>query len=408
MYCPECGKSNPEGLSNCQYCHSELKDNTSIAKTKNANLEKYASKIKKVNSTEAKIFLKRNKKSVVFFALILFIVVTFFVTGNVLSNPQRIVKKYFDSYSTKDFDTMYSLIDVNESEFINSETFSKLMEETSVIGSANVTNYKISTNLNSGSIIKNYDVMYVLDNGSSSSVEVNLVKTNKRILFFFSTYKVMLPEGMIHYNYKIEVPSGFNVELDDKPLQNAEENGEVSTFVIDTMFNGNHSIKISSPITKDYTESFYIDNYSDSKEISDFEMKEEAMDSINAEAKKTTEAIFNGAFEGKSFSELSIKIGEESNVESKYEEISSWFKARKESDYARLTGIILTDFDCDFSYNQNSSCSGRVFFYMTQKNAYKEGDEGEEKIYDDENSQEVFLTYQYSTDGTWILNNFDY
>lgn len=408
MYCPECGKSNPEGLSNCQYCHSELKDNMNIARMKNVHLEKYVSKIKKVDSTGIKEFLKRNKKAIVFCTLILLAVAAFIVTGNVLSSPQRIVKKYFNSYSSKDFEKMYSFIDVNETEFINSEAFSKLMKETSTIGTANVTNYKISTSLNSNSIVKNYEVMYVLDNGSSSSIEVKLVKTNKKIMFFFSTYKVMIPEGIIRYNYKIEVPSGFNVEIDDKALQNAELNGEMSTFTIDAIFNGNHSMKISSPITKDFTESLYIDNYSDDKKFSNFEMTEEAIDSINAEAKKTMESMFNGAFEGKSFSELNIKVCEESNAESKYEELSAWFKARKEDDYARLTGIILDDFYCEFNYNQNSGCSGRVFFYMTQKNAYKEGDEGEEKIYDDKNSQEVSLTYQYSTDGTWILNSFDY
>ena len=75
----------------------------------------------------------------------------FLAIGIRSSSPDRIAKKYFSYYVTNNYEEMYKMIDVKESEFINLENFKIKCEGEKIYGS--IKDYKISKPVKQGDTI---------------------------------------------------------------------------------------------------------------------------------------------------------------------------------------------------------------------------------------------------------------
>lgn len=336
MFCPECGKSNPDGLKNCQHCNAELIDN-SPHPIPGVDVTKYVGKIKSVNYRSFFQLLNKKKKIIIPIGVVLIVVIAFFCVAGALSSPERLVKSYLECYIDQDYQKMYSYISVSENDFINQETFEKYMSEASGLDASRITNYNVSplsmgmnsedesTN-RSSQLLKSYVVSYVIDGSNyEQSFVVNLVKQSGKNWLFFDKYKIALRDAT-RKDYTIFAPSDLSVEVDGITIKGTplKDSPNESYYTIDSIFGGNHTIKISGAMINEINDEVYIasDNsdssYSDYSDYYgsnsydvkyfDFEINDTECQNLIENAQTLPNTIYGGAISGKTADQLGIAI----------------------------------------------------------------------------------------------------
>lgn len=326
MFCPECGKSNPDGLKNCQYCNAELIDN-SPPSIPGVDVTKYVGKIKSVNYRSFFQSLNKKKKIIIPIGIILILIIVFFVVASTLSSPERLVKSYFECYIDQDYQKMYSYLSVSENDFINQETFEKYMSENSGLDASEITDYDVSSlDLGIYGNDRLYEVSYVIDGSNyEESFIVNLVKQSGKQWLFFDKYKVDFQDAM-HKDYTIYAPSNLTVEVDGIAVKGTpvQDSPNESYYTIDSIFGGNHIIKISGAMINEINDEVYIasdnsdssyNDYSDyygsnsyDVEYFNFEINDTEYQNLIKSAQTLPNTIYGGAISGKTADQLGIAI----------------------------------------------------------------------------------------------------
>ena len=197
MYCPECGKSNPEGAKNCQYCNAELIETTGSSSKLPGNIEKYAQKAKDIDISNIKSTVKdvgarakKKLKIIIPVSILAVVLVAAIAIIGYISSPKRVVNSYVKNLIAGDFDSLYNDIALPESDFITKEQFKKVMEERgSYIGGLSVaSNFTVeevdSTGTQADKYFKNYNVAFLsnLTGTVINSFEVTAAKQDKNFL----------------------------------------------------------------------------------------------------------------------------------------------------------------------------------------------------------------------------------
>lgn len=200
----------------------------------------------------------------------------FFAVGSRAGSAERFAEEYFSNYVTNNYEEMYSMIDCVESEFINYDNFKIKCEGEKIYGSIN--GYKLSSPVVEGDTVTYVVTYYVGANKTANTYTITLHKQKKKTHLFFNTWKVSVNRFLIN-DYEIKVPVGTAVNMDGidiaKYKVGTTEDGTLDTYVIDTIFTGDHTVSVNLDATGEITKTQYVTSDKDSLTITtnDFAIK---------------------------------------------------------------------------------------------------------------------------------------
>lgn len=194
--------------------------------------------------------------------------------GEKAGDPLTFAKKYFDSYATQNWKTMYDMIDVKESAFVNYKSFEQKMVSEKVYGGYSDYEFGETKEIDGKTHIV---VTYVrASNQEQGELDIVLEKQSKKTFLFFSTWKVNIDDWIIDES-KVTVPSGITIEFDSNDISgyDKQENENTETYSLGRVFVGEHNYTIKSAYIDSTTTAVDI-----SKDSPDYEIKPEDLSKI--------------------------------------------------------------------------------------------------------------------------------
>lgn len=292
MFCQECGFNNVDSKEGvfCESCGAKLETTTKkqsvSAFEESGNSEiglNLLRKVKEVDISKVKQLNKKAKALIVGVVALAVAVVALMLIGSNLSNPERIVKAYFESYASANYEKAYSFLSLPESKFLNKESYSKSMMQENVsamdIASFEIINPNKGPNVDNASQISMiYQINYILRGESTKRrFTVNLVQQDKRRFLFYKDYKVGL-DNLVVRDFEIYAPDDINLLFDGVLLPSRENmtdsNDGLKAYVVDAAFKGKHSITATSELFKDISQEVSFDGR-DSIVLNTFEVKDD-------------------------------------------------------------------------------------------------------------------------------------
>lgn len=275
MYCPNCGKLNPQGDKFCMYCGAELIDNQNVAPQPAAPTVQDAWRGVKRTGGQGLALIKRYPQISIPVAVLVVILLVYAFLNGLVYTPKNAVARYFDALKQGNVQSIYDCMDLPESQFISYDSFTRMWEQMGV-SSLQVSSYEITEAGNrfsassvdpmmllfgqvdpddytdssdpqeQTSLVKTYLVNYhTPGNDEIQSLQVRLI--GEPIMGgLFQNYKVL--SDYIVQDYLVTVPAGSTVTVDDIALTDgsASQNGDV--YTIPAIFQGEHTITVESAL----------------------------------------------------------------------------------------------------------------------------------------------------------------
>lgn len=469
MYCPECGTKNPEENSFCSSCNAALIDNSpqstvqtdnpiqggytpphtptgyaqplsaqpankateppitidfnaAAEKLKNIDVKKTASdigeKVKKVN--------KKTKIVLASITGVLAAIIAFGCIGSSIYNPEKVAKKYFESYIEGDYYEMFDCMMVEDSEFMTEENFYNYMVEQYGYNDSEIIDYDIYESSGYGEyddysassdtpFNKTYVISYMLKGESySNTFTVNLALADSGKLLFFDEYMVVADQYLVK-NYTIYTVKDARVSIDGVDLEKSETDisdyedyySNFDAYVIDSIFGSEHSLTIESDCFDTYTSEIYISSgYSDVYE--DLTLSSATEDVLVQKCKDVFTAFSSAAQSGNSFPSDVAKFTDDysylSNIQESYDELCNEFATSSSSGYISVTpgDFYYSDFEYDdgiFTIRSEFS-----FDYTYRSYGWWSSD-----FTDSQSSDYGYVTLSLENiDGEWVVISFYY
>jgi len=324
MFCQECGHKNEDSSAGmfCESCGAKLEVTTKQQPSLSVfddsaynQLGKIAvQRLRNVDLSKAKTMSKKTKKLIIIVAALVAAAVALVIAGSELTNPQRIVKAYFESYVAGNYEKAYSYLSLPKSQFLTKQAFSEHMRQEN-FSNMDIASYEI-VNPNKGrsgndasQISKEYQVNYILRGESSQKrFTVSLVRQDKKQLLFYNSYKVGL-DDLIVREYIIYAPDGINLTFDGVALTQRDNTTDsyenLKVYVVDAAFRGNHTLTATSDLFEDVTAEISLSRSSSYEVLNNFEVKE----SIRAKLATNTYNVFAAMVQS------AVKKGEMMSIE---------------------------------------------------------------------------------------------
>lgn len=352
MFCPNCGKENEDGSLFCEVCGGKILEEQQVEENKGTSTEDKASEISSyynnTSSNNVKVAVVKKplslKKKIGIIAGVVIVasVVTFYVVGNKLSNPEKVANEYMQCQVDKDWDKMYDYLSVEESEFINKDLFlkSKAQESDKEEISSFIVVGDSGKDTSSDDLEKSILVKYKTKNGSNSDGDIlKLVKQEEKFLLLFDKWKVS-SENILNEDYKFGVPIGTTayldgIEITDKYKDETNKDNYYDKYKISEVFSGGHTVKITSPIYEDYEE-YKADGYFSIIDTENLKLKQESKDATIEIAKKFLQTYYDSAIALKKYDEVKSYFSSnekvQKNEKSSYESLLKKVKPDEASD----------------------------------------------------------------------------
>ena len=186
MFCQNCGAENIEEATFCESCGAKLeKPDTKIPSSQNQT----AFTAQKVMSRKSRM----NKKDIILIAMAAIAIFLCYECKVLVENyttPEYIAKCYFKDVMSGNSDDAFAYLDVEESDFVNKDYFSTVVEN---IGCKSITNFKVKesyTEKGKKGFGADVDIIYHLkEDASDYTFSVQLEKQPEKKWFFFDTWK---------------------------------------------------------------------------------------------------------------------------------------------------------------------------------------------------------------------------
>jgi len=282
-----------------------------------------------------------------------------------VDTPEKIAKEYVEAYLYQDWAMIYESIVIEESEFVNYEAFERMME-----GKAEYGEYKeIKAELvKEGKKYAYVDVTYTNEEThESKTIHVTLAKQEKKQYWFFDTWKVDGNDNIIK-EYTIDVPSEVDVTFDSKDITGylkKEENGR-KVYVIDRMLSGDHDVAVSNVYIDAYSEAVSIEENGLSYvvNISDFDMKMDDVEYVEAATEKIVFGMYSNALNNTGTEDLKGYFGESSESQALLEECyNAMYNSVNQADGETLKTLNVESYDVyHFSYKYPDAAEVRLDF----------------------------------------------
>ncbi len=286
--------------------------------------EKIKALRKKIRKNKWLSFLIDTVSTLLMFAIAAGIGV-FVAFGQHAGNAGNYAQRYFEAYITQNWQGMYDVIDIKESEFVNYESFERMMEGRIIYGEFDDTEINVTKKNGNTAYV---EINYKDDSGNNQILSVKMKKQDEKVYKFFKTWKVD-GESLVVKNCKINIPTGTVVTLDAKDISsyhtNSSEGKEL--YVVDRLFAGEHDFGISTVYIDAYSDTKYVeeDGFSYNVEKTDFKMKEEDKEYLTDATTKLVFGMYNNALNDLGVEDLMTYFGSDADnlalLESCYDEM---------------------------------------------------------------------------------------
>lgn len=457
MFCPECGKPNPDGSNFCQFCGEHFNESVDSSPCQNesqpndsyqpndfgenpvSNGSDLIVNIPKADFSKIVSTIKTKKNIVIPVLSVVVLLIAFFSIGASVTSPKNVAKKYFEAMTKSDYETMYNYVAAPKGDFVNKAAYVKYIEnQFSETGNSfeGIKNFDIYEYENINNVQSYFDYDYNEDEqhstftrifivecvddvtGYSSTYQIELVKQTGKSFLFFDKYKVALGNSVCQ-NLSLKVPNGFSVSVDDIALSNpTTDENNLDVYVIATIFNGQHKVKVQSSITEPYEMDMYFSGNDsvESFDFSDFSLNDAALKSLEDKAVADLKRMYDCAVKAAPFSNLSILSTEEyaddlhDNYEYLCDHVTGYYEGtglksisfseysikndegKKKHSLFNDKGLAVS-FSLEYGYNYSES----VYVY------------GEPSLKTEKSSNTGSTQFSYRlVNGNWILNGLSY
>lgn len=395
--CPACGFVNDDDAVFCENCGAKLPaagaKGTDQAPAGAQQMprapRKPLSKLQKIVAIEA--------------AALVILVALFFIVGNSRYSAESVAEDYFDAYVNGDWETVYSLLDLPEGNFLAKDQFEAVMEDAKL---PDVKAYSVQAASTGepapGEVTaERFDAVYESETGRKNTMDLTLVKQDKKSLFFFDTWRV--DADAVADTISIIVPSGADVTLDGTAL--GEDCLTDSIYAgMDhyevAVFNGKHTVNAALPWCEVAERALDSDS-NGSVMFLDFTFTEEGAQAMQAKMQTALETFYTSARSGAGFENLEGLFASDASEDCE-EEYQKLLDHLSDGDLT-LNQIRFSDFEFD-QHMSDGKFRGELEFECSYN--YTSHGSSSDRTSDDDTSATLYATFTYEDD-TYKITDID-
>lgn len=351
MFCEKCGKKLPEQALFCDECGYKIViPNQTQPKPQQKVQLKPQPMPQQSQAVKQKLSLFTRVIIVEVIALV--VLAGFFYTKmKEYVSPEMVAKSYFTSVMSGNTKQAYSMVEVDETEFINETFFEKVIDQ---IGCKNLYNYKVEAAKNKeDDYTKEIRITYrVKEDTQDYSFVVKLDKAAEKKFLVFDQWKVNVGD-YIQKDVNLDVIAESKVTLEGIELgekyrsDSVDETGN-EQYVIPKMFYGTYGAAVRNDIYEDVEMSLDINGeYSNFYEGEEgvVSLKPEVIENVTSQAQADFKALWEGAVHQSDLAKISgIQLSENaaSDLSQAYEELKNRFYSEdgtglKKVDFSNFT-----------------------------------------------------------------------
>lgn len=361
----------------------------------------------------------------------------FLAVGTKEGSPVTFAKEYFDYYVNRNWKIMYDMTDMEESKFVNYESFKKVMKEYAIDSNIEDYTFELTDENDKYAYV---DVVYTLKKDEALEVEIDengeavvdsedetiddtekehtysmiLKRQDKKILLFYSTWQGFMDNYIVN-GCTVEAPESYELKFDGEDIKDCivgknEETGDI-IYEIGRVFKGEHVITVSSPEFDENDQTVVWE-----KNLSTYVVPSDQYPIRNddlKEIKNTTQSIviamYNACLNESGIDNVkeTVKADEDvyANIDAMYEMMMDNVNM---ADGTTLLNIAFTDYKYeikDYEYQKKVTCN---FIYKCEYTARRARTmiDGVREKYDGKNTALAKVYFEFKDD-KWVPVNID-
>jgi len=465
MFCPNCGTRNDDAAAFCLNCGSSLAEETVIDSIEQveetvdpsttpiaqstpvapvAPVALVAPVVAPVAPTEAspvyatpvpvqykpkKPLSKQMIGIIAGAAIIIIAVIVFIAVGKKSSDYEALATKYFIAAQAGKWDTVFDSIDIPNGEFLTKEFLIKAQSKTTPI---EISNYAVNKKsdiyasiitgdktLSDEAISKDVYIDYRIKGESSNRTDtIGVIKLKEKNLLFFDKYKIS-PDDIVKSDFSITVTKGAIVTIDgievsskylkdDSSKTTSSYSVAKDTYVIDYLFEGNYTIKVTQENMEDNESEVTVANDDDSYSYTSPKIASKVNAQLATAGQDALKTIYDAVVVRKDFSTLSSLFVNDSKIQSDAKSTYTYFMdGQITTAGVGLTKISLTSVTGTASQSSSGS-DGMTAVTVTVKGSYSASLKSSYSttLTDRTGTLTCYFYYRYQN-GAWSLYDMD-
>lgn len=348
-------------------------------------------------------------------ALFVLAILAFDGLGKKGYGKERTAENYFVKYMNADLAGIYDEFDLEESAFVNKETFVNGFQG---MQPQDYTEYEVETNETGtleklknnfvGIIAKLFhsapditasgsqqvSIDYTDTTGGKNQMAVRLTEQQGRKFFYFKTWKVDASDFMVQ-DYTIRIPNGASATLNGTELTE-EYRSTDGVYVIPQIFKGVYELRVTKEDMEDST--IQVNTADGGYYVEKMQLQSEAAQNAIQQAAGDMEKIYTAAFQDKNYLDLGLTVRPENKeyIQTDYEELRSDVQEnnRRKLQVGEIKPYVFYETDEDGNFYITVQLS--YDYYVTYE--YESWDEIYQDEYDGSNDAE----FKYLKDGSGL------
>lgn len=430
MFCEKCGAKNEDNAKFCEECGAIL-DTESTISAETSDVSKTTFTAPALDGNEPEVVFKntpaekveikpmslKTKLILLVSGILVILCFSLYSIGKSITSPEKIVKKYFENISSKNYTEAFECIDIDSNEFTTKELFVKVMEKQNEKNNSEILNYTVTEKLDQNPLMKTFTVTYTQKgNSSTSTMNVTLIKQASKKWLFYDDYKIA-ENGLIAKECSITVPAVAEVYIDDIKVDESyvEKSSETTstsqnnkTYVIPSIFEGTHTVKVKAPFAKEYVSDEHINN-GERINVYSLELADASKEEVSKIAEDFVNKTITSAINKKSFDEIKTYFATNADMESIQEKYDDFAEKSINDEGVGVKSIAFDKFKSNPNKEYQSNSNYTVSLeYEYNYTALRKGwfDEEVSEYTPDrpqKGSANVYFTYE---NGKWMISDF--
>ena len=349
---------------------------------------------------------KKKKISIIIGVIVVLILIILYIIGNILTDPKRIAKEYFEANINYDADQLYSYLDIEKSEFTTKAVFEKIIsrQKEEEKEEPEITNYKVTDTSTSDSGLSMTVTITYTEKGktSDSTAKILLTKDKKNKYFFFDNWKIANDTLETKEDFELTVLKDSTITLegikvDQKYIDQEKSTSTMDVYVLPALFSMPYQMKIELPIGITLEDELDVNSYSNSETIhfDEDHLTEEEKTKLTDQAKKDLSTFYQGIIDQKSFADIQSQFeGEGINLDDLKEEYED---AEEKIQSSRSSTLKKIDFQEAEIRNMELDENGYFTMYLSVSYEYTISyeEDGETKERTSSSSDGIYVSYSF-------------
>lgn len=377
MFCGECGTKNETGAQFCEKCGAKLEVEQTVT---------HVAAPKKPMSKKTKVIIG------VVVAVVVALVGAYMYVGSLVT-PEKVALKYFKAYAANDADTLYDVMNIQESKFVSKKLLKEVIKDNEDI---KIANYSVKDSEVSEDALSTTVTITYVEEGSSKekTKDIKLIKNKDKKWMFFDNWTVDSSD-LIAKDYTLYIPADTEIKIDDvKVSDKYKEDYYLSStdkYVIPSILKGKYDVTLEYESGLKLTGEMNVSSSYGSYSSSSLKLESKTDKELTKDIKENLELIYKSAMEDKSFDDIKESLDEDlqDEIESTYNSL----KSNVNSEYSELTELNITDVEITSVTVSGEQLRLYVSMKYNYKLNYKSGDETKEYTSKDK-TDTVYVYYE--------------